>query len=129
MLNVCDVLLSVITIVAFPLSALSDVGLNFAWLLSSDCDNTIPVWTLAVTLYVLPLEPLLYCSAPLKNLTSNSPASKSEALTTDSDVAENTWASFVKNTVNASEPDCTANTSILSNTPSYEPPCSRVLTS
>ena len=88
--NVWPVLLSVTTIVALPLSAVIDDGVNNLWLLFVDCVNTI-FDEVADILYVLPVVPKLYCSAPLKNLTSNAPSSKS-LVTTDSDVAEYTWA-------------------------------------
>ena len=81
-------MLSVTTIVALPLSALIDVGVNNFWLLFVDCVNSI-LDEVADILYVLPVVPRLYCSAPLKNRVSNDPSSKSLVIT-DSDVAENT---------------------------------------
>ena len=127
--NVWPVLLSVTVISALPVSPLIPFTTNNFWLLTSNWSSEI-LDEVAETLYVLPLVPTSYWSAPLKNCTKKLPSVRL-LVTTDSDVAENTWASFVKNTVNASEPDCTPNISILSSTlkSSQLPPVSLTLTS
>ena len=94
-------LLSVNIIDAVPLSADTELGVNFRWLLFVDCINSILDDVAEETLYVLPLVPKSYWSAPLKNLTSNEPSDNVD-VTTPSEFAENTWASFVKNVVNES---------------------------